>query len=114
MKTYYMTRRQRRPSAQVISQDGRYKSYLRLRKDVVHHSDQYDWGSTGAGAAQLALDLLADAVGAEFALEFHQSFKWEVVSRRNTVEWEITEEEIKEWARNKAARVNPAAGLNVL
>ena len=56
---------------------------LALRLDLASHSPTgFAWGYAGSGAAQLALALLADALGDDArALRLHQDFKARVVMR---------------------------------
>lgn len=72
---------------------------LPLRLDLVNHSPTgFEWGYGGSGPAQLALALLADATGQpEWALEHYQAFKWDVVAKLQG-DWELSQEEILEWA----------------
>lgn len=50
-------------------------------KSIVEHSDDFQWGITGSGAAQLALELLLDVTSENEALLYYQRFKRDVVSR---------------------------------
>jgi len=54
---------------------------LRNRLDLRNHSpDGFSWGYGGSGPAQLALSLLADALGDdEQACRLYQGFKWFVI-----------------------------------
>ncbi len=67
------------------------------RLDLWNHSPTgFEWGYGGSGPAQLALALLADALGDdEAAVRLHQDFKWGVVARLPGQSWELTEEEIR-------------------
>lgn len=62
--------------------DGKWRA-LRLRLDLANHSPTgFEWGYAGSGPAQLALALLADAVGDDHrAVEWHQPFKFAVVGK---------------------------------
>ena len=53
------------------------------RLDLANHSPTgFEWGYGGSGPAQLALALLADAVGSDrVALRLHQPFKWRFVAK---------------------------------
>lgn len=72
---------------------------LRLRHDLRVHADGFEWGYGGGGPAQLALAILADAVGAEKALGCYQRFKFEVVARLPKGNWELSREEVLGWYR---------------
>jgi len=66
-------------------------------KHIVKHSPTgFNWGYGGSGPADLALSILADCVGLETAEKYYQYFKWDYVAKWGD-EWQITEEEIKEW-----------------
>lgn len=74
--------------------DGGYP--LPLRLDIRSHSPTgAEWGYGGSGPAQLALALLADALGDdERAEEMYQDFKFKVVGRLPHDRWEFTQDEI--------------------
>ena len=66
-----------------------------LRLDLRNHSPTgFEWGYGGSGPAQLALALLADAVGDEFAQTHYQEFKREVISAFGA-SWSISAQEIR-------------------
>ena len=54
---------------------------LKLRLDLATHSPTgFEWGYGGSGPAQLALAILADALGDDkAALALHQAFKFRVI-----------------------------------
>jgi hypothetical protein len=62
--------------------DGQKCQSLPLRLDLVNHSPSgFSWGYAGSGPAQLALALLADALGDDdLAVRLHQDFKFKVVA----------------------------------
>jgi hypothetical protein len=61
-----------------------------------HSPTGFEWGYGGSGPAQLALALLADALGDdEAAVRLHQEFNWEVVAKLPGRSWELTEEVIR-------------------
>ena len=66
-------------------------------------SGRFDWGHGGPGTDQLALAMLADALGDDFpALNLHQSFKGAVVAPLVGVSfgsWSISRGRVKRWAR---------------
>ena len=65
------------------------------RNDLYNHSpDGFEFGFGGSGPAQLALGILADAVGDEMALKKYQQFKWDIVSRQEMNHWEISREDV--------------------
>jgi hypothetical protein len=74
---------------------------LRLRLDLWNHSPTgFEWGYGGSGPAQLALALLADALGDDArAVRLHQRFKWEIVARlERDEEWELSVADVREVA----------------
>lgn len=60
----------------------------------------------GSGPAQLALALLADAVGADLAVPLHQDFKWRFVGRFPREGFEMSAEEIRRWADEAAKKLD--------
>ena len=77
----------------VVIQTAGRREHLRPRLDLLRHSPVgFDWAhTTGSGATQLALALLAHASGSdEFALEHYQVFKHEIVARLPRTGWELT------------------------
>ena len=62
--------------------DGQKFEPLPLRLDLFNHSPiGFSWGYGGSGPAQLALALLADALGDDDrAIRLHQGFKFRVVA----------------------------------
>ena len=77
---------------------------LNPRTDLWNHSpDGFQWGYGGSGPAQLALALLADAIGNDQeAVRLHQRFKWEWVSGFGR-SWDMTDEAIRAWAAQQEA-----------
>lgn len=56
---------------------------LSLRLDLYNHSPSgFDWGYGGSGPSQLALALLADALGDDDrAVRLYMDFKWAVIAK---------------------------------
>lgn len=71
---------------------------LHPRLDLGNHSPNgFEWGYSGSGPAQLALALLADALGDDnTAWSLHQDFKRNVVAILPRAGWKLTEEEIRQ------------------
>jgi len=69
---------------------------LPLRLDLRRHSPTgFEWGYGGSGPAQLALALLADALGNDhLALQWHQPFKFAVVAGLAHSTWTLTVSEV--------------------
>ena len=65
-----------------------------------HSPDGFSWGYGGSAPAQLALAILLDATGdADFAVEWHQDFKWKYIAKLNSfVGWIMTVAFVEEWA----------------
>ena len=98
-KTYIGTPRRESGSGQpaVTVCDGRTCQPLPLRLDLFNHSPTgFSWGYAGSGPAQLALALLADALGDDDrATRLHQAFKFKVVACWPEGErWWITADQI--------------------
>jgi hypothetical protein len=77
--------------------DGQKCQPLPLRLDLFNHSPTgFSWGYGGSGPAQLALALLADALGDnDRAIRLHQDFKFKVVACWPEGErWWITTDQI--------------------
>jgi hypothetical protein len=66
------------------------------RFDLRNHSPTgFEWSYSGSGPAQLALALLADALGDdERAQDIYQDFKFRVVGRLPHGRWELSQEDI--------------------
>ncbi len=65
--------------------------------------DGFEWGYEGASPAQLALAILADARGNEYALANYELFMREIVANFNN-EWEMTTADIDEALENIGAK----------
>jgi hypothetical protein len=71
---------------------------LDLRLDIRAHSPTgVEWGYAGSGPAQLALAILADAMGDEVAREHYQQFKHQIVAGFEWEGWIVTQAEIRCW-----------------
>lgn len=71
---------------------------LNPRLDLCNHSPSgFEWGYGGSGPAQLALALLADALGNDAAAtHWYQDFKHTVVANLHQTGWILTDEEIRQ------------------
>ena len=67
------------------------------RLDLRNHSPTgLNWAYGGSGPAQLALALLADALGDDRrALAVYQDYKWRVVTHLDNAGWELTAAEVR-------------------
>lgn len=95
MKRYRTRRTCGCADAFVIDDDG-VERPLNPRLDLRRHSPSgYEWGYGGSGPAQLALAIVADAMGDQTAMTVYQEFKWEIVALRNRDgDWEIGEDDV--------------------
>jgi Family of unknown function (DUF6166) len=67
-------------NGQVIVREGADRRPLDSRTDLQDHSANFEWGRDSAGAEQLSLALLADALGNDIRAKFlHQKFKSRVI-----------------------------------
>jgi hypothetical protein len=71
------------------------------RLDLFNHSPTgFEWGYGGSGPAQLALAILADALGdEERALHLHQKFKFAVIGKLPHESWGLTHTEVMDTVR---------------
>src|SRR5215813_15290368 len=84
-----------------IDRPGERLRKLPPRLDLYNHSPTgLEWGYGGSGPAQLALALLADALGDDReALHLYQSFKWAVIARLDQkAPWTMTEDAVRRHA----------------
>jgi hypothetical protein len=73
---------------------------LGLRLDLANHSPTgFDWGYANKGSCQLALAMLADAVGDTLALELYADFTAAVIAWLPDNEWIIPRADVVEWIR---------------
>src|SRR5438067_13916701 len=83
---------------------------LEPSRELRNHSPTgFEWGYGGSGPAQLALALLADALGDdERAQRLYQDFKFKVVGRLDRDRWEMSQEDVVQAAaRLEAERGRP-------
>lgn len=67
------------------------------RFDLRNHSPSgFEWNYSGSGPAQLALAMLADALGDEQAQDLYQSFKARVIARLDGDRWEMTAADVQQ------------------
>lgn len=94
----YVGWRNERGKAEVCRLDGGDVRRLDPRFDLWRHSpDGFEWGYQGSGPAQLALALLADALGDDsLAVLFYQSFKRHVVANLAGDFWTLEREAVKD------------------
>ncbi len=106
MKFYHGERTPNGSEVEVIDATHPQGGYpLDPRNDLRDHSPTgYEWGYSGSGPAQLALALLADALGDdEEAQRHYQDFKFKVVGRLPHDRWELSQEDIRQTVAELAA-----------
>jgi hypothetical protein len=85
MKTYHGKRNlgvATEPGPVTVSTDGGNAVALNPRTDLVRHSEVLNWGYYASGPAQLAVALLADALGIDaLALDLCPFFKEAIVAK---------------------------------
>jgi hypothetical protein len=94
---------------EVVKQvDGLSAGPLDPRLDLWNHSTTgFEFGYGGSGPAQLALAILADALGDEqLAVRLHQQFKWAFVARFPREGFTMTAEEIDQWAEEASKKLD--------
>lgn len=76
--------------------DGKSLSPNESLKFRNHSPNGFNWGYGGSGPSQLALAILLDFKGREYAEKYYMQFKWDFVSKWND-SWSITGDEIDVW-----------------
>lgn len=96
MKVYHGRRTPAGVEVRVENDDGLHLRMLDPRFDLRNHSPTgFEYGYCGSGPAQLALAMLADALGDdEQAMNWYQEFKRVVIASLNDPEWTLTEEQV--------------------
>jgi len=75
------------------------------------HNTGPEWSYAGSGPAQLALALLADALGDDKQAErLYQDFKFKVVGRLPHDGWTLTDQEIRQKLRDIRRTTRSRAG----
>lgn len=72
---------------------------LDARYDLRNHSpDGFAWGYRGSGPAQLALAILCDVMGDDFAQQYYQLFKDKVIAHLNKdLGFSLEEGTVRSW-----------------
>ena len=70
-------------------------------QSVLNHSPcGYEWGYTGSGPAQLSLAILLVYLPTNIAVELHQGFKEDIISKFEIDRgWEMECSEVKDWIK---------------
>lgn len=76
---------------------------LNMRYDLRNHSpDGPNWGYGGSGPAQLALAIVAAALGDDdLALMLYQDYKWHLIAKVQSVNWTLPASSVVEWAQDQ-------------
>jgi hypothetical protein len=79
-----------------VSNAGQKMTPLPLRLDIVNHSPAgFAWGHSGRGAAQLAVAILGDWTGCDYAaLAMHQKFKAAAIAGLPEKHWSLTDDDL--------------------
>ena len=96
-----------------VTRDGKP---LPHRFDLRNHSPtSFEWGYGDSGPSQLALALLADALGDDaLAQRLYQTFKFKVVACLDShTDWEMTSESIRLWSETGQWPVDIAPQLTI-
>lgn len=66
--------------------------------ELVNHSPTgFNWGYGGSGPAQLALALLLEYAGKDFALANYGDFKWDVIAALPSGDFTMSSRKVVEW-----------------
>lgn len=108
-RVHYYGSRTHKGCVVLRTQFGTRQRALNPRNDLQNHSpDGFQWGYMGSGPAQLALALVADALGDdELAQKVYQPFKFSVLAKFDLDEWAIDRGEILAWVNAYAAGIKP-------
>jgi hypothetical protein len=96
VKKYFGSRAAGAANVGVVDLETKCASSLDAGYRYVNHSPTgFEWGYGGSGPAQLAFALLLDFFESPSeAMLFYQDFKWKVIARILTDQWELSEDEI--------------------
>jgi len=104
MKTYILSRDKEGNALVMVKKESSAKVRFCPVKQVIRHSPTgMEWGYGGSGPADCALSILADCLGLEQANRWYQDFKWKFLAGMPTEGGQITEEEIREFVKQKEA-----------
>jgi len=90
-------------SVAVVFPDHSRPNYL-LPHIVRHSPDSFNWGYGGSGPADLALSILTDFAGRDFAELHYQKFKNDFIAPAG-IELMITDSMIEEWSHGAIKEV---------
>jgi hypothetical protein len=104
MKNYFGSRYPNKQVAVENIENGSVNP-LNIRRDLCDHSNDFEWGYSGSGPAQLSFAILFDLFGnKEIAETLKGSFKNDFVSHFQD-DWFIKSDEILQWAKIVIKRI---------
>lgn len=77
--------------------NGKELSSSRSLKIRNHSPDGFSWGYSGSGPAQLALAILLNFCYRDFAEDYYQKFKFDIVSALPRSDFELDILKVKNW-----------------
>ncbi|NNG66444.1 hypothetical protein HKI81_04215 [Caldanaerobacter subterraneus] len=92
----------------ILKRDERGNAIANIPQVIVSHSPSgFEWGYGGSGPADLALNILyAVTKNREIAYEYHQEYKWDVISKIPYEGTVITYEEVLDWLSKKGVDIS--------
>lgn len=83
----------------ILERDEKGNAIVNIPQTIVSHSPGgFEWGYGGSGPADLALNILyAVTKDKKIAYEYHQEYKWDVISKLPYEGTIITYEEVLDW-----------------
>jgi hypothetical protein len=95
MKYYLGERTPEGCQVAVLDGDGQKGYPLDPRLDLAKHSPTFNWGDWSQSSSQLALAILADALGDDHrALRFSEEFKKQILADLPADRWELSQANI--------------------
>jgi len=89
----------------ILERDASGYATANVPQSIVNHSPSgFEWGYGGSGPADLALNILAQAIGSEAAQkgQLYQKFKWDFIAHMPKEGGVIRKEDIQEWLDKNA------------
>ena len=79
---------------------------LAKRMDLRNHAERFDWGNYEPGCYQLALAILAEAIGDDLALEHYEKFHRDIISTLPREAFGMDEDMIWRWVQTGKWKIN--------
>lgn len=87
---------------EIIGEDG-IRRRLNARLDIANLSDEaFDWGNSSMATSQLAVAILADALGGKPARQHYSQFKWDKLLWLRADSWTMDSDQVLAWMRARA------------